>query len=54
MFKPNVPMMCKNLKDCASDLEYRMAVWEPHMVKLQNELENVQNRAEMSMTGNYN
>ena len=35
-------------------LEYSGSVWDPSGVGLQNELEKVQNRAAMFLTGNYN
>ena len=35
-------------------LEYSGSVWDPSGVGLQNELENVQSRAAMFVTGNYN
>ena len=35
-------------------LEYSGSVWDPSGVGLQNELENVQNRAARFITGNYN
>ena len=35
-------------------LEYNGSVWDPSGVGLQNELEKVQNRAAMFVTGNYN
>ena len=35
-------------------LEYNSSVWDPSGVGLQNELEKVQNRAAMFVTGNYN
>ena len=35
-------------------LEYSGSIWDPSGVGLQNELENVQNRAARFVTGNYN
>ena len=37
-----------------SVLEYSGSVWDPSGIGLQNELENVQNRAARFVTGNYN
>ena len=35
-------------------LEYASPVWDPHGIEIQEELENVQNRAAGFVTGNYN
>ena len=45
-------MACKRLVQPI--LKYASAVWDPHGIVVQEELEKVQNRAARFVTGNYN